>query len=285
MYCLSKKFQEEYGEWQESSQAIKLLADKGVPQDAQDAFFKKYKNEYFNTYSSLGREARELLRSWEANDDDARSLWAKLNRWVYEGFASTYEELGVSFDQNYYESDTWVLGKEVVLEGVERGVFYSKEDGSIWVDLTNHGMDEKILLRSDGTAVYMTQDIGTAMLRFKDHKANQMIYVVGDEQNYHFKVLFTILEILGEPYAKGLYHLSYGMVDLPTGKMKSREGKVVDADDLVAEVITLAADAAKEKGAISHLPEKEQIDITKKIGLAALKFFILKVNARKTYGV
>ena len=241
----------------------------------------EYKNQYFNLHSTLGKEAREMLQQWEAGDPSVIALWRKMNDWVYQGFESTYTKLGVSFDKNYYESETYLLGKETVAIGLEKGVFQKEDDNSVWIDLTDVGMDRKIVLRSDGTSVYITQDIGTAMLRYKDFGTEKMIYTVADEQDYHFKVLFEILKRLREPYADGLYHLNYGMVDLTTGKMKSREGTVVDADDLMAEVINEAAAGSSERGELANLNKVEQEAIITKIGMAALKFFILKVQPRK----
>lgn len=275
------KFQEEYRSWQLSESAIKLLSEKNISEDKKEDFFKEYKNIYFNQFSILGKEAREMLQQWENGDADVISLWKKMNSWVYEGFDTTYKKLEVSFDKNYYESDTYLLGKSTVEEGIKRGVFEKENDGSVWVDLTDVGMDRKIVLRSDGTAVYMTQDLGTAMLRYQDFGVEHMIYTVADEQDYHFKVLFEILKRLGEPYAQNLHHLSYGMVDLTTGKMKSREGTVVDADDLIAEVIDEAKSNSLEKGEIGELDLKEQNKIFEKIGFGALKFFILKVQPKK----
>jgi arginyl-tRNA synthetase len=204
-----------------------------------------------------------------------------MNGWVYEGFEKTYQRLGVEFDKYYYESDTYLLGKDIIQDGLERGIFYKKDDGSVWIDLTDAKLDEKIVLRSDGTSVYITQDMGTARLRYEDFGAKRMIYVVADEQNYHFQVLFETLKRLGEPYAEGLYHLSYGMVDLPTGKMKSREGTVVDADDLIAEVIAEAKENSKERDTLADLSEEAQAEILRKVGMAALKFFIIKVTPQK----
>jgi len=204
-----------------------------------------------------------------------------MNGWVYEGFEETYKKLGVHFDKLYYESDTYLLGKEAVFKGLNANVFYQNADNSIWVDLSDKGMDQKIVQRSDGTAVYMTQDIGTAQLRYKDFSVSKMIYTVADEQDYHFSVLFEILKRLGEPFADGLFHLSYGMVDLPTGKMKSREGTVVDADDLIDEVINEAQVASDERGEVVELSDEERKDIINKIGMAALKYFIIKVQAKK----
>ncbi len=226
-------------------------------------------------------EAREMLLKWEANDPDTRALWSQLNNWVYQGFGETYKKLGVSFDKNYYESETYLVGKERVLEALENGVFYKKEDGSVWIDLEDAKLDHKLVLRSDGTSVYMTQDVGTAMLRYDDFQMNKLVYVVGDEQNYHFKVLFEIMKRLGASYADGLKHLSYGMVDLPSGKMKSREGTVVDADELIAEVIEEARKNSLNSGVIVELTKEEKIAVNTDIGLGALKYFILKVNPQK----
>ena len=276
-----KKLKEEYNTWQTTGDAATVLADKAKEGQSADDFYSTYKNDYFNEYSVLGRDAKEMLRQWEGGDADTVALWKQMNDWVYDGFESTYKALGVSFDKLYYESDTYLLGKEVVEKGLESGVFFKKDDGSAWVDLEAHKMDEKIVLRSDGTAVYMTQDIGTAMQRYADFGIDKMVYVVGDEQNYHFKVLFTILGMLGEPYADNLHHLSYGMVDLPQGRMKSREGTVVDADDLVQEVIAEAKKANDERGEIDELSAEEQADTLRKIGMSALKYFIIKVNPQK----
>jgi arginyl-tRNA synthetase len=275
------KFQEEYKVWQDSEVAKNILVEKNVPTDVVSDFFKKYKNEYFNEYSALGKESRELLHKWEGDDPDTILLWKKMNNWVYQGFESTYQKLGVDFHKNYYESETYLLGKETVSEGLSRGVFEQDPDGSVWIDLTDIGMDRKIVLRSDGTAVYMTQDLGTAMLRYKDYGIDKMIYTVADEQNYHFQVLFEILKRLNEPYADGLFHLSYGMVDLTTGKMKSREGTVVDADDLISDVIAEAKENSKERGELTSLTTEDQEEIFRRIGLGALKFFIVKVDPKK----
>lgn len=228
-------------------------------------------------------EAQEMLRKWEQRDPEVVDLWKTMNGWVYEGFDFTYNEMGVWFDKLYYESDTYLIGKEEVLKGVEKGVFEQREDGSVWVDLTNDGLDQKLLLRKDGTAVYMTQDIGTAILRFREHpKLQGQIYTVGNEQEYHFKVLFLILEKLGFEKAKNNFHLSYGMVELPEGKMKSREGTVVDADDIMAEMAATAGSIAKEQGKLDGLTAEEQRELHKKIGYGALKYYLLKVQPRKT---
>lgn len=226
--------------------------------------------------------AVDLLRKWEAKDEETVSLWRKMNGWVYAGFEATYKRMGVDFEKLYYESDTYLLGKEEVLKGLERGVFFKKEDGSVWVDLTADGLDQKVLLRADGTSVYITQDIGTAILRFRDFpNIEGQVYTVGNEQEYHFKVLFLILNKLGYAWAKKCYHLSYGMVDLPTGKMKSREGTVVDADDLMAEMVAEAEQQTRELGKIEGLTDDEARQLFEVIGLGALKFFLLKVDPKK----
>ncbi|WP_306353482.1 arginine--tRNA ligase [Flavobacterium sp. '19STA2R22 D10 B1'] len=226
-------------------------------------------------------EAQEMLLKWEAGDSEVIALWKKMNQWVYDGFAVTYKNLGVDFDKNYYESDTYLLGKDVVQMGLEKGVFYRKEDSSVWIDLTADGLDEKIVLRSDGTSVYMTQDIGTAIQRFKDFDINALTYTVGNEQDYHFKVLFLILKKLGFEWADNLYHLSYGMVDLPSGKMKSREGTVVDADDLMREMTETAQNISEELGKLESYTKEEKAALYNTIGLGALKYYILKVDPKK----
>ena len=231
--------------------------------------------------SPLMKEAREMLVKWEANDPEVRALWKKMNDWVYAGFDETYRMMGVTFDKIYYESNTYLEGKEKVMEGLEKGFFYRKEDGSVWADLTGEGLDHKLLLRADGTSVYMTQDIGTAKLRFADYPIDKMIYVVGNEQNYHFQVLSILLDNLGFEWGKGLVHFSYGMVELPEGKMKSREGTVVDADDLMAEMIDTAKETSNELGKLDGLTKEEADNIARIVGLGALKYFILKVDARK----
>ena len=225
--------------------------------------------------------AQDLLRKWEAGDSETVSIWKMMNGWVYEGFDVSYKNLGVSFDKFYYESNTYLLGKEIVQEGLDKNVFFKKDDGSVWVDLTGDGLDQKLLLRGDGTSVYITQDIGTAELKYTDFGAERSIYVVGNEQDYHFKVLQLICEKLGKSYAKGIYHLSYGMVELPHGKMKSREGTVVDADDLVAEMIQAAEDTTKALGKTDGLAETDLKELYQTIGLGALKYFLLKVDPRK----
>jgi len=227
-------------------------------------------------------EAQEMLRKWEAHDTEVYDLWTTMNGWAYEGFELTYKQMGVTFDKLYYESQTYLLGKEVVKSGLENGVFYQKEDGSVWIDLTDEGLDHKLILRADGTAVYMTQDIGTAIERFKEFpNQEKLIYTVGNEQDYHFKVLFLILEKLGYVWAQGCYHLSYGMVDLPSGKMKSREGTVVDADDLMDEMIQTAEDHTKELGKIDGFSQSEAKNLYATLGLGALKYFLLKVDPKK----
>lgn len=231
--------------------------------------------------SPLMKEAREMLVKWEAGDPEVRGLWKRMNDWVYAGFDETYKMMGVSFDKIYYESDTYLEGKEKVLEGLEKKFFYRKDDGSVWADLTGEGLDHKLLLRADGTSVYMTQDIGTAKLRFADYPIDKMIYVVGNEQNYHFQVLSILLDKLGFEWGKGLVHFSYGMVELPEGKMKSREGTVVDADDLMAEMIGTAKETSQELGKLDGLTQEEADNIARIVGLGALKYFILKVDARK----
>lgn len=234
------------------------------------------------TKAPLFLEAQALLRAWEAGDPKVVALWEKMNSWVYKGFEKTYKDLGVSFDSYYYESNTYLLGKTLVEEGLQKAIFYKKEDGSVWVDLTEEGLDEKLLLRADGTAVYITQDLGTALQRYRDNPTMKgMVYTVGNEQDYHFKVLFLILKKLGFSWAESLYHLSYGMVDLPEGKMKSREGTVVDADELMDEMTATAASLAQELGKLEGLSEDEKQKLYQTIGLGALKYFILKVDPKK----
>ena len=225
-------------------------------------------------------EAHEMLVKWEQGDEEVRALWRKMNEWVYEGFDETYKALGVGFDKIYYESDTYLEGRELVLEGLEKGLFHRKEDGSVWADLTDKGLDEKLLLRADGTSVYMTQDIGTAKMRYADFPIDKMVYVVGNEQNYHFQVLSILLDELGFAWGKDLVHFSYGMVELPNGKMKSREGTVVDADDLVAEMVRQARLTADEAGKFADMPEQERNEVARIVGKGALKYFLLKVDAR-----
>ena len=231
--------------------------------------------------STLMAEAREMLRKWEAGDAEVHALWEMMNNWVYAGFDETYKKMGVDFDKIYYESQTYLEGKGKVMEGLEKGVFYRREDGSVWADLTGDGLDEKLLLRADGTSVYMTQDIGTAKLRFDDYPINKMIYVVGNEQNYHFQVLSILLDKLGFAFGKGLVHFSYGMVELPEGKMKSREGTVVDADDLMEEMVNTAREISQELGKLDEMTPEEAENIVRMVGLGSLKYFILKVDPRK----
>ena len=256
--------------------------DKHYKAELNELMEKGMSKEEAEAASPLMAEAREMLVKWEAGDKDVRALWEKMNNWVYEGFDETYKRLGVDFDKIYYESDTYLVGKETVLGGLEKGIFYRREDESVWADLTNDGLDEKLLLRSDGTSVYMTQDIGTAQLRFRDYPIDKMVYVVGNEQNYHFQVLSLLLDKLGFSWGKGLVHFSYGMVELPEGKMKSREGTVVDADDLMDEMINTARETSEELGnKLNDLTEEEKAEINRIIGLGALKYFMLKVDARK----
>lgn len=246
---------------------LKQLMDGGMTKEEAEA------------NSALMKEARTMLKKWEDGDEEVRSLWRTMNEWVYAGFDETYARMGVSFDKIYYESNTYLEGKEKVLEGLEKGIFYRKDDNSVWADLTADGLDQKLLLRTDGTSVYMTQDIGTAKLRFQDYPIDQMIYVVGNEQNYHFQVLSLLLDKLGFSWGKDLIHFSYGMVELPNGKMKSREGTVVDADELMDEMIATARKMSE--GRLKGVPEEEMDDVYRIIGLGALKYFILKVDPRK----
>jgi arginyl-tRNA synthetase len=227
------------------------------------------------------KEAQEMLQQWEAGNEEVISLWKTMNLWVYDGFGKTYKALGVDFDKFYYESETYLLGKDIVDEGLEKGVFFKKDDGSVWIDLTTDGLDEKLVLRADGTSVYMTQDLGTAQLKYNDFHMDESIYVVGNEQDYHFKVLFLILQKLGKQWAKGLYHLSYGMVDLPSGKMKSREGTVVDADDLIDEMEQTAKEQTEALGKVIEYSEEEKLQLYHTIGMGALKYFLLKVDPKK----
>lgn len=276
-----QKFQEEYAIWQHTTEAKEIFDTKKKADQSEAAFFKSYKDLYFNAFSELGKQAAEMLRNWEAGEKETMATWAQMNQWVYSGFDHTYKLLGVDFDKLYYESETYLLGKDIVQEGMEKSVFYKEDDGSVWIDLTDVKLDKKVVLRKDGTSVYITQDLGTAALRYNDFKASKMIYVVADEQNYHFQVLFEIAKKLKVPYADGLHHLSYGMVDLPSGKMKSREGTVVDADDLIAEVVSEARKNSEERGVLADLSDAERSEIIRKIGLAALKYFIIKVQPQK----
>ena len=256
--------------------------DKHYKAELSELMEKGMSKEEAEAASPLMAEAREMLVKWEAGDKEVRALWEQMNGWVYEGFDETYKRLGVDFDKIYYESDTYLVGKETVLGGLEKGIFYRREDESVWADLTGDGLDEKLLLRSDGTSVYMTQDIGTAQLRFRDYPIDKMVYVVGNEQNYHFQVLSLLLDKLGFSWGKGLVHFSYGMVELPEGKMKSREGTVVDADDLMDEMINTARETSEELGGkLNDLTAEEKAEINRIIGLGALKYFMLKVDARR----
>ena len=256
--------------------------DKHYKAEINEAIANGATKEEAEASSPLMAEAREMLVKWEQGDAEVRNLWSTMNGWVYEGFDETYRTLGVGFDKIYYESDTYLVGKETVLEGLEKGIFYRREDGSVWADLTKDGLDEKLLLRSDGTSVYMTQDIGTAQLRFRDYPIDKMVYVVGNEQNYHFQVLSLLLDKLGFSWGKGLGHFSYGMVELPEGKMKSREGTVVDADDLMQEMFDTARETSAELGGkLNDLSPEEAEQTIRTIGLGALKYFMLKVDARK----
>ena len=256
--------------------------DKHYKEEVKELMEKGMSEEEAKNEAPLIKEAREMLVKWEHNDPEVRALWRKMNGWVYEGFDQTYKALGVGFDKIYYESETYLEGKEKVMEGLQKGLFYRKEDGSVWADLTAEGLDEKLLLRADGTSVYMTQDIGTAKLRFRDFPIDKMIYVVGNEQNYHFQVLSILLDKLGFEWGKSLVHFSYGMVELPNGKMKSREGTVVDADDLIAEMIAGAKRMSEDKiNKLTDVSEEEANEIARIVGLGALKYFILKVDARK----
>lgn len=255
--------------------------DKHYKAEVAELMEKGMSKEEAEAASPLMNEAREMLVKWEAGDLEVRALWQMMNNWVYTGFDETYRKMGVGFDKIYYESNTYLEGKEKVMEGLEKGFFFKKEDGSVWADLTAEGLDHKLLLRGDGTSVYMTQDIGTAKLRFADYPIDKMIYVVGNEQNYHFQVLSILLDKLGFEWGKSLVHFSYGMVELPEGKMKSREGTVVDADDLMAEMIATAKETSQELGKLDGLTQEEADDIARIVGLGALKYFILKVDARK----
>ena len=256
--------------------------DKHYKEEVKELMEKGMSEEEAKNEAPLIKEAREMLVKWEHNDPEVRALWRKMNGWVYEGFDQTYKALGVGFDKIYYESETYLEGKEKVMEGLQKGLFYRKEDGSVWADLTAEGLDEKLLLRADGTSVYMTQDIGTAKLRFRDFPIDKMIYVVGNEQNHHFQVLSILLDKLGFEWGKSLVHFSYGMVELPNGKMKSREGTVVDADDLIAEMIAGAKRMSEDKiNKLTDVSEEEANEIARIVGLGALKYFILKVDARK----
>ncbi|MBA21963.1 MAG: arginine--tRNA ligase [Flavobacteriales bacterium] len=290
--CKSMVAWQDYGNG-ETPESTGLKGDKLVG-NYYVLFDKKYKEEVAVLISEglseddakanapLFIKAQQMLRLWESGDLETVNLWGKMNSWVYDGFAKTYEMMGVSFDSFYYESETYLLGKELIEEGLSRSVFYKKEDGSVWVDLTDEGLDEKLLLRSDGTAVYMTQDLGTALQRYRDNPSmTGLVYTVGNEQDYHFQVLFLVLKKLGYDWAQSLFHLSYGMVDLPQGKMKSREGTVVDADDLMDEMKQTAKTISQDLGKLDGLSEEEKSSLYEKIGLGALKYFILKVDPKK----
>lgn len=309
-YVLFEKyFQQEYKVWQATDEAKELyqkwaanekvvakttkqlLKKKKIeegtdPTEALTAYFFKdvYKNSYFNTYSELGKAVKTMLQQWEAEDQEVRALWSKMNSWVYQGFEETYAALGVDFDKLYYESQTYLVGKDLVQENLKTddSIFFKKEDGSTWIDLTDAKLDEKVVLRSDGTSMYITQDLGTAAMRFQDFEMNKMVYVVGNEQDYHFKVLFEVLKRLGHDFARNCYHLSYGMVNLTTGKMKSREGTVVDADDLLAGIIEDVKNESQQREKLTELSEEEKEQIWKQVALGALKFFILKVEPKKS---
>jgi len=258
-----------------------VLFDKEYKKQIEVLIVNGEKEDEAKKNAPLIKEAQEMLLKWEAGDLEVIGLWQTMNSWVYAGFAETYKKLGVSFDKFYYESGTYLLGKDIIEEGLEKGVFFKKEDNSVWIDLTDEGLDQKLLLRSDGTSVYMTQDLGTAQLKYDDFHMDKSIYVVGNEQDYHFKVLFTILKKLGKEGADGLFHLSYGMVDLPSGKMKSREGTVVDADDLMDEMEQTAKEQALAKGKTDSFSEQEKLHLYHIIGMGALKYFLLKVDPKK----
>jgi len=255
--------------------------DKHYKQEISELTEKGFTKEEAENQAPSILAARDLLRKWEAKDEETVNLWKTMNGWVYDGFDVTYKTLGVDFDKIYYESDTYLVGRDEVLRGLDKGIFYKKDDGSVWADLSEEKLDQKILLRNDGTSVYMTQDIGTAKMRFIDYSIDKMVYVVGNEQNYHFQVLAVLLDKLGYDWGKGLYHFSYGMVELPSGKMKSREGTVVDADDLVKEMIDVARKVSEELGKLDTLSESEAENTYRMIALGALKYFILKVDPRK----
>jgi len=258
-----------------------VLFDKEYKRQIEDLKASGQTEEEAKKNAPVIKEAQEMLLQWEAGNEQVVSLWKTMNSWVYAGFAETYKQLGVSFDKFYYESDTYLLGKDIIDEGLQKGVFFRKEDNSVWIDLTDEGLDEKLVLRSDGTSVYMTQDLGTAQLKYNDFHMDKSIYVVGNEQDYHFKVLFTILKRLGKAGANGLFHLSYGMVDLPSGKMKSREGTVVDADDLMDEMEQTAKKQTETMGKVDGFSEDEKLSLYHIIGMGALKYFLLKVDPKK----
>ncbi len=258
-----------------------VIFDKAYKAEIQQLISSGASEEVAKKTAPILLEAQSMLKRWEDKDPDVVALWEKMNGWVYEGFATTYATMGIAFDAIYKESDTYLLGKDIIEEGLEKGVFYKKDNGSVWIDLTDEGMDEKLVLRADGTSVYMTQDIGTCDYKYDDFPMDESVYVVGNEQDYHFKVLFSIMKRLGRSYSEGLHHLSYGMVDLPGGKMKSREGTVVDADDLMQEMFDTAAQHTRELGKIDTLSQEEALVLYKTIGLGALKYFLLKVDPKK----
>jgi arginyl-tRNA synthetase len=258
-----------------------VIFDKEHKKQTRELIEKGLKEEDANKNTPIMLEAQEMLRSWEAGEKEVVDLWKTMNSWVYEGFNVTYKKMGVDFDKFYYESDTYLLGKNIVDEGLKKGVFFKKENGSVWVDLSDEGLDEKLVLRADGTSVYITQDMGTCELKYEDFQFDKSVYVVGNEQDYHFDVLFKIMRKLGRPYGDGLYHLSYGMVDLPSGKMKSREGTVVDADDLMQEMIDTAASHTKELGKIDGFTPEQAEELYEILGMGALKYFLLKVDPKK----
>jgi arginyl-tRNA synthetase len=255
--------------------------DKAYKQQIQELIEEGQTEEEAKKNAPLIKKAQEMLLQWEAGDEEVINLWKTMNGWVYDGFAVTYKTLGVNFDKYYYESNTYLLGKDIVEEGLEKGVFFKKDDGSVWIDLTDEGLDQKLVMRADGTSVYITQDLGAAQLKYDDYKMDESIYVVGNEQDYHFKVLFLILQKLGKEWAKGLYHLSYGMVDLPSGKMKSREGTVVDADDLMDDMFKTAAETTEAMGKVDGFAEEDKAKLYHTIGMGALKYFLLKVDPKK----
>ncbi|MFZ9971055.1 MAG: arginine--tRNA ligase, partial [Bacteroidia bacterium] len=275
------------GQFQHENQVVQTRYNQAwtklqeAKEEKQIAKIKDDIKELVRNQSELMLACQSMLRDWEAGDAETLALWKTMNGWVYEGFDSTWKRMGVSFDKFYYESDTYTLGKDLIQEGLDKGVFYLKEDGSVWIDLRDDGLDEKLVQRGDGTSVYITQDIGTAQLKYEEFAVDRSIYVVGNEQDYHFKVLFLIMERLGRSYAKGMYHASYGMVDLPSGKMKSREGTVVDADDLLQEMVDAARETTEALGKTDGLPQEELNALYESLALSALKFFILKVDPKK----
>lgn len=290
----AKRLKVEYAEWQDTDKAIEMWADWMVGKEAaalekggmtiaamKKHFFKSYSNAYFNNESALGKETKAMLLKWEAGDKETRQLWEKMNNWVYAGFQVTYDRLGVSFEEEYKESDYYLKGKGMVEEALEAGKLYKKDDGSIWADLTPQGLDHKLLLRSDGTSVYLTQDLAVAQARYNRYKMDDSIYTVGDEQAYHFQALKAVLSLLEKEYADGIFHLSYGMVDLPSGKMKSREGTVVDADNLIDEVVAKAKEVTTASGKIDDFSTQEAEALFELLGTGAIRFFILQVNPLK----